>query len=424
MLSGTSNQDQFPDVTGRLVWLCHLGLLELNGNTICSANILRMASMAGARLVPVAFERRHVLADNERRRALGEQFARWGIPEPFYVPRTLPGLYRVTRWLRRLPQQELPAATVLTQTACAMPAIAAHDRRGVPILWDMRAALRKDVVAYWGGQLLRSRLLGPLARYYERAVIRRVAAIRCVSEALGRYCDEQFDRRVPSFAVPNVADATLFRYDPEARRVARKRLGLTERFVLIFAGGTYHWQCIDEMLALFRELKRDVPEAFLLMLTPQQSAFAEKLCDAGIGADDVLLTCVPHTEVPSIMVAADAGMLLLRRGLRNTVAWPTRFAEYLACGVPTVIGPEVGECSAWVEENQLGLICDPGKPDSWPEVIAGLAKWAARRTPEAHSDQETLRQRCRDFAERHLSIEANAPRIGEWLRNSAPSCFA
>jgi len=43
----------------------------------------------------------------------------------------------------------------------------------------------------------------------------------------------------------------------------------------------------------------------------------------------------------------------------NQVASPTKFAEYLAAGMPVIISERIGDFSGMVRHHQLGIVIDP-----------------------------------------------------------------
>ena len=49
-------------------------------------------------------------------------------------------------------------------------------------------------------------------------------------------------------------------------------------------------------------------------------------------------------------------MLVRDDTVTNRVAAPTKFAEYLACGLRVVISKGLGDCSDFVEEHQCGAV--------------------------------------------------------------------
>jgi glycosyltransferase involved in cell wall biosynthesis len=43
----------------------------------------------------------------------------------------------------------------------------------------------------------------------------------------------------------------------------------------------------------------------------------------------------------------------------NRLAAPTKFAEYVLCGLPVLISPDIGDYSEYVAANEAGLVISP-----------------------------------------------------------------
>jgi glycosyltransferase involved in cell wall biosynthesis len=70
---------------------------------------------------------------------------------------------------------------------------------------------------------------------------------------------------------------------------------------------------------------------------------------------------VRHREVRAMLLDCDHGLLLRDPCVTNQVASPTKFAEYLSAGLPVLISENVGDLSALVEQEGLGLVVMPGR---------------------------------------------------------------
>ena len=68
---------------------------------------------------------------------------------------------------------------------------------------------------------------------------------------------------------------------------------------------------------------------------------------------------VSYKDINDYLNAADFGLLLREDTPTNNVASPTKFAEYLMAGLPTLISQGVGDLSEFVEQNpSSGMVVD------------------------------------------------------------------
>lgn len=205
----------------------------------------------------------------------------------------------------------------------------------------------------------------------EEHIVRNSAKIFCVSHVLKRYLLDRY--RVDEnkiMVIPTIVDTNFFKYDQEARKKLRKKLGLEEKTIFIYSGGLAKWQLPDKIIHLFKKLKKEIPQAFLIFLTHKPSEAAPYFTD--INRDDYLLKNVPYEKIAQYLNAADIGILLRENNLVNRVAAPTKFSEYLCCGLPVILTKGIGDTEEIISNTNGGVVID--NPDMIPskDVISTL----------------------------------------------------
>jgi glycosyltransferase involved in cell wall biosynthesis len=236
-------------------------------------------------------------------------------------------------------------------------------------------------------------------RAAEAEVCAGAERILCVSTALRDVLEARHGGVAAKAAVvPCCVDPAAFRRDPAARALTRGRLGLADRWVLAYAGSLVPYQ-LPERVARLGALARGLrPHAHLLWLTPEPDQAQDLARAAGLSRGDVTCRRVPHHEVPRLLNAADAAVLLRRRDPVNRVASPTKAAEYLACGLPLLTTPGLGDVSDLVTNEGLGVVISD--PDDDAALRAGLeALLAAPPDP----DRVAAWARDRLARDRHLA---------------------
>lgn len=72
-------------------------------------------------------------------------------------------------------------------------------------------------------------------------------------------------------------------------------------------------------------------------------------------------------------MAADLAVIFRKQDLVNRVACPTKFAEYLGCGLPVLCTEGIGDLSQLVRSNNLGWIMqDPFSDDEMQKIAASV----------------------------------------------------
>lgn len=190
----------------------------------------------------------------------------------------------------------------------------------------------------------------------ERLAVSRASACLVVSPRMIDYLQEKHREHIRAafHEIPISIDAGFFR--PLARDVARQSLGISSEVpLLVYCGGAQEYQCLEEMRQLLDGLAALLPDVHLLVVSRDVSVFEEKFRGQW---HRVTLRSANHKDVPSLLVAGDAGLLLRRNQLLNRVACPTKFAEYLACGLPVVTTPWAGHAEALVTKYRAGLVIE------------------------------------------------------------------
>lgn len=247
--------------------------------------------------------------------------------------------------------------------AAALAARVAKRRRWVKVLYDVRGDYVAEHAFHRAG---RGDASGVRVRAGQwrigRAEARACAAasrILCVSNALRTTLEARYPGAgVKAEVVPSGHDPRRFFLDPELRARTRKSLGLEDAFVIVYAGSMVPYQ-LPKSLARLGQIATELdPRAHLLILTQDPEAARGFLDKAKVPEGRRTCLRVPHAEVPGYLNASDLGLLLRRRDPVNHAASPTKVAEYLACGVPVLLSPEIGDTSQLVVDEGLGAVVD------------------------------------------------------------------
>jgi len=222
-----------------------------------------------------------------------------------------------------------------------------------------------------------------------------------VSEPMGDFIAGEYGpARGEQLILPCLVD--LDRFPPvKDRQALRQQFGLRDRFVLTYVGTAAPWQCVSETVAFFTLLLEKLPDAYFWVFTPDRERFEALL--GNLPEESWKIDFRPHHELALVLPAADMGCLVRRRERVNRVASPLKFPEYLSCGLPVLIGPEVGSYSRLVGDRHLGVVIDPDRPDTWPLAIEAIL---------AMQGDAEVRKRCRMEAEA-LSWQTFAPQLAQ-----------
>lgn len=312
---------------------------------------------------------------------------------------------RLLRTLRRI-----PGRIVIHGRGCraAILAAALAEKLGPRAIsvYDCRGdAAYEELAIAAGGEFASERWTAEQHRVFAAGLAAMSAAMRCdlavcVSSKLAEVLVERHQAtRERVVVLPCGLDAS--RFPSETRAAARARLGLADRYVVVYLGSLEWYQLPQQSLRLFRLTRRLRSNAFLLVVTTSPEKMQRLLQDSGVPEDQYRIVLLGSHETANALQATDLGLLPRARNPVNEVAAPVKFAEYLAAGVPVVTTAWVGDYSQAVIDHDLGAIVDLEAGD---ETIVSQLRPVVD-APE--SDGIERRARCQRYARSFMSWQDN-----------------
>lgn len=205
----------------------------------------------------------------------------------------------------------------------------------------------------------------------EEHVIRYADGVLCVSSELKKHLLKTYniqEKRVN--IVPCGIDETVYFLNEKIRDLVRKEMGLRNKLVFIYSGSMHPRQMARAMLKFFKEFYRLDKEAFFLILTSEVEKVEKLLQYELVSQENYRALSVEHSKVPLYLNAADIGILLRENNIVNRVACPTKFAEYIACGLYTIVTEKIGEISGMVAREEIGEVIKGSLEESKMKAVA------------------------------------------------------
>src|SRR5437660_6192822 len=148
-------------------------------------------------------------------------------------------------------------------------------------------------------------------------------------------------------------------------------------FVLVHAGNLGFYGAWNTLVIAARHLANEGVGLVFVGDGAQRSQIEA----AAAGADNVrFLEFFPASKIPSVLAAADAHVITIKRGLEGVVV-PSKMYGILAAGKPIVaVAPRETDAVALGEKLGFSVGADPDYPDQVAKVIRKLAADPARMT--------------------------------------------
>lgn len=266
-----------------------------------------------------------------------------------------------------------------------------------PFLYDADSELSAEYAdaGYWRRGSLAYRLLAGterLCRDNADAVV--VLSERLRSDFVARGV------RAPVTVIPCCVELHRFRFDEGERRKQRQELGVDREKLLVYVGKTGPRYLVDEMMAFTNAIASRGGVRLLVLTHGDARVFQAIATRCGLNPSWVIVRRAAPDDVPRWLCAADAGLALIRESGSERGSSPIKVSEYLASGLPVVIGRGIGDLSAAIEKHALGVVVAQGSRSAYASAVDRL--YDLWRQPE------TIRQRCAGWAQSVLDVECVA----------------
>jgi len=157
------------------------------------------------------------------------------------------------------------------------------------------------------------------------------------SKALREYIEAKYNLSKRSVILPYNIFPKKFDWYWQRRLMMRRKLSLDNKFVVVYSGGFYDWQTVTDLSAIFRGLQKLIDNIFLLVLTFHPSKEIKKsLIKGGVNSSNFLIKNLSLEKTMSVLPVADLGLHIRKKGIASWVVSPSKFPEYLICGIPVL----------------------------------------------------------------------------------------
>ena len=227
-----------------------------------------------------------------------------------------------------------------------------------------------------GGSLVAPGLLARVWETLHRWALRRAARVIVLGEDMrDRIVNKGIDTKRVAIVRDGVefAGASLVVPALDTEVMSTIRGGF--RFVLLHAGNLGFYGAWDTLLAAARELESDS----VGLVFVGDGAQRARLEAGAAGSTNVrFLPFFPATKIESVLAAADAHVITIKRGLEGVVV-PSKLYGILAAGKPIVaVAPKQTDAAALGARDGFGVAADPDNPAELVAIVRALLADPAR----------------------------------------------
>ena len=221
-----------------------------------------------------------------------------------------------------------------------------------------------------GGSIVKPGLMARVWEKLHRWALRRAARIIVLGEDMkARIASKGVSPDRIDIVRDGVEDSTSSTapaaFDPEIIKAIRGDF----RFVLLHAGNLGFYGAWETLLIAARELQNDGVGLVFVGDGAQRS----RLQELAAGNPAVrFLPFFPSSKISSVLAAADAHVITIKRGLEGVVV-PSKMYGILAAGRPIVaVAPAQADAAALGARENFGCAADPDRPEELVTTVRAL----------------------------------------------------
>lgn len=268
---------------------------------------------------------------------------------------------------------------------------------GCKLIFDIRGLMAEEYAdaLIWKTGSLAFRL----TKRVERACISSAAGVVVLTHAVKRHlfaeADDAGER--PVIVIPTTADVRGINRQRDRRDEIRQVLDIQNERVLVYLGKFSTWYMAREMAQFFKVSLTQRPNDVWMVLTQSDPALIRaELARESVPKARYRILRVSPSEVGAYLAAADYAISFIRPSFSKISSSPTKIGEYMAAGLPAVIGGGIGDTDPLIEGSNTGVI-----------IRSHDERTYRRALPEVEQlllDPAT-RSRCEQVAQEEFSLD-------------------
>jgi hypothetical protein len=283
----------------------------------------------------------------------------------------------------------------------ALPGLWARRRRGVPLVYEVRAFWEDAAVSH--GNAAEGGPRYALTRAAETFVLKRANAVTAICEGLRADIVARGVAEDRVTVIPNAVDLANFSGTAPRDDALAARLGLSGTTVIGFIGSFYGYEGLGFLVGAMPAILRRRPEARILLLGggPEADALKALVARQGLERRVIMPGRVPHAEVGAYYALVDVLVYPRLRMRLTEMVTPLKPLEAMAEG-KIVLASDVGGHRELIEDGVTGVLFRAGDE---ADLIAKLDNLLGRR-----GEWPAFSRRGRAFVERERTWTASVAR--------------
>jgi len=160
--------------------------------------------------------------------------------------------------------------------------------------------------------------------------------------------------------IPTCANKDIFKILKSEEKIKfRKKLGYNENDIIFIHTGTVTgWYDYDKELILLKELMKKKEVKYLVLNINEKEFIYEELGKYKIDKNRVKILSASFDDVYKYLNIANASIFFIKPTEGKQASAPTKFAENVACYLPSITNSGVGDMEYYMTKYNVGVLLD------------------------------------------------------------------
>jgi glycosyltransferase involved in cell wall biosynthesis len=162
--------------------------------------------------------------------------------------------------------------------------------------------------------------------------------------------------------IPCCVDLKLFdpnHIESQDRERHKRNHQLENHFVVGYVGSIGTWYMLKEMLLVFKQIRKQNPQAIFLFVTKENRRSIWKAAEKmHLNRNSIQIVSARHTDVPAYISLFDCSIFFICPTFSKKASSPTKQGELMAMGIPLICNAGVGDTEMIVRKYKSGIVLD------------------------------------------------------------------
>jgi hypothetical protein len=173
--------------------------------------------------------------------------------------------------------------------------------------------------------------------------------------------------------IPTCANKNIFKnLDKDEKLNFKTSLGYTpDDKIIIHTGTVSGWYDFESEVKLVKEMMRQDKHIYFLVLNKNEQLFIKEIfARLKLPKDRVNITSSTFDQMYMYLNIANASLFFIKPSFSKQASAPTKFAENVACYLPSITNADVGDMNFYLSKYDVGVVVDIKKLDTNIESVA------------------------------------------------------